>query len=97
MKVVGLSDLGTRVMKVEFSEGRTLPDIRASSTNSTSSSPIESKKARKNSTGKPSGPGAFSFLKDLRADSTSFKDTLDVKEDRYSRERKEGKSMMIFI
>ena len=96
-KVEGLSDLGIRVMKVEFREGRTLLDQRASSTKFTSSSPSRSKKARKNSTGKPSGPGVLSFLKDLRAVSTYFKETLDVKEDQSSREIKDGKSLMIFI
>ena len=73
-KVRGFSFFGMRATKVEFKEGKTLPFSVEDSTTCRRSFPRMSKKAKKNSTGHPSGPGLLSRLKDFKACSTSSKE-----------------------
>ena len=65
-KVMGLSHLGMRVMKVAFKAPKTFPSNLDCSTALRISEPTSSNKLRKNSTSQPSGLGLLSFLNPLR-------------------------------
>ena len=69
-RVWGLSHFGINVRKVEFKATGILPSCLAYSIAQRRSSRKRSKKARKNSTGHPSGPGDFSVLKPFNTAST---------------------------
>ena len=62
VKVRGFTFFGMRAMKVEFKEGKTLPFSLENSSTFRRSFPRKSKKAKKNSTSHPSGPGLSGML-----------------------------------
>lgn len=71
LKVLGLSTLGIKAMRVSARAGSILPKVNASLTNFHTSSPTMLQYCLKKTAWKPSGPGALKGFIVLRAPKTS--------------------------